>query len=108
MKSQYEAIPQVVNIIKEKLHPLKIILFGSCARRCITRNSDIDICIVLKQNPDIKQRAKMRAELLSNILEVTDYEVDLLICGQQTWEARRTDQSTIEGKIQQEGVVLYG
>ncbi len=108
MSNQYDDIPKIVDLIKNKLQPYRIILFGSCARRCITKNSDIDICVVLKRDIDIKERAKLRADLLLEIIELTEYEVDIIICGQDSWEKQMHDRSTFVGKIYTEGKVLYG
>lgn len=78
--TQYVILPEIVKYLIKKANPKMIILFGSCSRGVITNNSDIDLCIVIEKKIDVKTRAKIRSELLSDILEITDFDVDLLIC----------------------------
>lgn len=106
--NQYEIIPDVVNLIINKIEPKMIILFGSCARGLATIYSDIDLCIVVEGKIEPKERAKLRSVLLVDILEITDYEIDIFICGQGKWEQNHKDQSTFIGKIYKEGKLLYG
>lgn len=106
--NQYEIIPEVVDIIINRVYPKKIILFGSCARRRITINSDIDICIVVEEDINIKKRIELRSILLLEILDITDFEVDIFICTEKDWNIKKKNQSTFMGKIYKEGKILYG
>lgn len=101
-------IPIVMDIIIKNISPKKIILFGSCAKKYISPSSDIDLCIVLDQKPDRYEKHKIRTFLTYKFLEVTDFEVDLYMCGAEEWENKYMDQSTFIGKIFKEGVMLYG
>ena len=78
--NQYDLIPDVISFIINKIQPKKIILFGSCARKNITIKSDIDICIVVEEDIDSKERVGLRSILLLEMLEITDFEVDIFIC----------------------------
>lgn len=84
-----------------------IILFGSCSRGVITINSDIDLCIVIDEKLYVKERAKIRSESLSDIIEITDFDVDLFICGIEEWKEKHEDKGTFIGKIHEEGKLLY-
>jgi len=107
-KNQYEVIPLILDIIVKTINPVKIVLFGSCARKCITQNSDIDICIVLGNAIKAKERMEIRNELLKRLLDVIDFEVDIFICSKDEWEKNYRDRGTIIGKINNEGEMIYG
>ena len=79
--NQYEILPEIVEYLIKKLDPRMIILFGSCARGVITVHSDIDLCIVVEEKLDVKERVKIRSELLMDLIDISDFEVDLFICG---------------------------
>jgi len=76
----------------------KIILFGSYANGTYQPNSDIDLCIVLKELPPKKQRAEYRFAV-----DIENRETDLLYCTKD-----HLDSDTLIYKwINEEGVVLY-
>ncbi len=105
--SQYDILPKIVEYLIKKLNPRMIILFGSCSRGVITINSDIDLCIVIDEKLYVKERAKIRSESLSDIIEITDFDVDLFICGIEEWKEKHEDKGTFIGKIHEEGKLLY-
>lgn len=106
--NQYELIPLITDMIVKKIAPQKIILFGSCAKRCISRASDIDLCIVIAGKITSPKRMQIRTELLQDILDITDYEVDLFICSEDEWQTNYENRATMIGKISGEGDLLYG
>ena len=106
--NQYELIPLITDMIVKKITPQKIILFGSCAKRCITGASDIDMCIVMKGQITSPKRIQIRRELMQDILKITDYEVDLFICGEDEWQKNCQNGGVMIGKIFREGDLLYG
>ncbi|HHW06701.1 MAG TPA: nucleotidyltransferase domain-containing protein [Clostridia bacterium] len=95
-----------MDYLVRRLSPRLIILFGSCARGVATPNSDIDLCVVLEDRLDVKERVTLRSNLLPEILELTDFEVDLFLCGIQEWEEHKGNPGTLIGKISREGKVL--
>ena len=105
---QYEILSKIVDHIVKKINPKMIILFGSCAKGIATIHSDIDLCIVVEGKADIKKRVEIRSELLMDLIDITDYEVDLLICSFQDWEEKHKDEGTFIGKVYKEGKVIYG
>lgn len=106
--NQYDVIPEVVNSIINKTQPKKVILFGSCGRRQITMNSDIDLCIVVEKDINMKERIELRSMLLLEMIDITDFEVDIFICTENEWNKKKTNQSTFIGKIFKGGEILYG
>ena len=106
--NQYNILPQVIEYLIRELDPNKIILFGSCAKGIVKEDSDIDLCVVLKEKMDSKERANFRSKFLLDMIDITDYEIDLFICSQEEWDRKHIDLGTFIGKINKEGKVLYG
>lgn len=106
--NQYEAIPEIVDYLIDKIQPIMIYLFGSCARRLITKHSDIDLCIVVEEDISPKERTKLRSALLLDLLDITDFEVDIFICSEGVWKEKYKDSGNFIGKIFSEGKMLYG
>jgi len=105
--NQYDIIPTVIEYLVRELNPNKIILFGSCAKDMVTEDSDIDVCVVLEEKMDSKERANFRRKFLLDMIKITDYEVDLFICSQDEWDRKHKDLGTFIGRIYKEGKVLY-
>ena len=106
--NQYDIIPEVVNFIVDKIKPKRIFLFGSCARGLITSHSDIDLCIVVEEKMAPKERARLRSILLMDMLDITDFEIDIFIGSEESWKREYKNQGTFIGKIYKEGKLLYG
>lgn len=89
---------QIINIY----HPLDIILFGSCAKGRVNKNSDIDICVILETHD--------KRESVRNMLLEINYDVDLdiVIYTPEEWEQHKEDKSTFAGIINKTGVSLIG
>ena len=105
--NQYDIIPTVIEYLVRELNPNKIILFGSCAKGIVKEDSDIDLCVVLNEKMEGKERASFRNKFLLDMIEITDYEVDLFICSQDEWDRKHRDLGTFIGRIYKEGKVLY-
>ncbi|SHI62377.1 Nucleotidyltransferase domain-containing protein [Geosporobacter subterraneus DSM 17957] len=106
--NQYQTIPLIIDVIIKQVDPQKIILFGSCAKRYISKNSDIDLCVVIDEIQSPKHKRKMKISLLEKLLQITEHEVDILICSKEEWEKNHKDKSTFIGKIAGEGELIYG
>jgi predicted nucleotidyltransferase len=94
-------------IILEKIPTEQIWLFGSYAYGTPTKDSDIDIYIVMKDD------AKMRN---ADVLDIVNYEmvfrqpqkpVDVLANTQNVFNYR-AENFSMENKIKREGVRIYG
>lgn len=102
--NQYSDIPRIAAHIAQKYQPQKLWLFGSCARRAVRKNSDIDLCLVV----DTANKRALRAALTQELLSLTEYDVDIVIMTPQEWEQDAPRASTLAGLIQRKGVLLYG
>lgn len=97
-----EEIEELKNQIIMKYNPLKIILFGSCAKGIARENSDIDLCIIL----EYEDKKEKLLDMLINIEYHRD--VDFILYRPQEWDKYIEDSGTFAALIKREGVVLYG
>jgi uncharacterized protein len=97
-----QEIEQIKKQIISKYHPDDIILFGSCARGRVSRNSDIDICLILNT---VDKR-----QITRDILTGIEYDVDLevVVYTPQEWQRDKGDKATFAGIINRTGVSLIG
>lgn len=58
-----EEVEVITQAIKNTLNPQRILLFGSQAKGKSSYISDIDIAVIQKRNPRLKQKAKVYLEL---------------------------------------------
>ncbi len=100
--THYEQIESLKNQIVEKYYPDKIILFGSCAKGVIRKNSDIDLCIV-------KETKKIREVKIDMQLNLdSDIPFDIIFYTPEAWEEYSKDTTSFAYLIKEQGVVLYG
>ena len=92
-------INEVISVLCDKFSDnlAKLILFGSYAKQNYQPDSDIDIAVVLKTLPPLKERREY--------LPVFEYdiEIDLLFCSVD----QLSGNSMIYRWINEQGVVLY-
>lgn len=97
-----EQIENITEQIVARYHPVKVILFGSCAKECVTKNSDIDLCIICKYD----DKKKMLIDMLMHI--DSEKDIDLVLYRPEEWERYKEDGATLAGIISRKGIVLYG
>ena len=98
-KDQIEYITQQ---IVSKYNPVKIILFGSCAKECVTKNSDIDLCIIC----EYEDKKKMLIDMLMYI--ESEKDIDLILYRPAEWERYKEDTTTFASIINRKGMKIYG
>ncbi|KAF0133484.1 MAG: DNA polymerase beta domain-containing protein [Candidatus Saganbacteria bacterium] len=98
-----EEIRRITDQIVEKYKPIKILLFGSCARGEITENSDIDILI-------IKDTSKRRIDRIKEVLFSVDNNLPFepLIYTPKEIKKRAKLGDFFIKNLLKEGVLLYG
>ncbi|MDI6641971.1 MAG: nucleotidyltransferase domain-containing protein [Elusimicrobiota bacterium] len=104
-KEQIQAeINNIVQQLKEKYAPEKIILFGSFATGEINDDSDIDLFIVKKEPP------KSMIERLHEVEYLIDYKIatDFIVYSPEETEERLKLGDPFVKLIFEEGKVLYG
>jgi len=98
-----EKIDEMVRRIVKRVHPEKIILFGSYARGSATMDSDADILVVMP----IKGSKRKRATDIDLALVGVDLPVDVIVVTPEELEQNRNRIGTIIHPALREGKVLY-
>ncbi|TAL67387.1 MAG: nucleotidyltransferase domain-containing protein [Bacteroidetes bacterium] len=92
------------NLVRE-FSPGKIYLFGSHAWGKPTKNSDIDILIIINESNERKAR---RASLAYKaLIDFSDISIDILVRTVAEFEPFSKVKATMQNKILNEGIVLY-
>jgi predicted nucleotidyltransferase len=98
-----ELLDDIVHRLVERFHPLKIILFGSYARGQQTRDSDIDLLVVMPDGTDRRAAAIAMRRHLRDLMVPKD-----VIVSTPEEIARRGDMiGTVLRPALREGNMLY-
>ena len=92
-----EEIKTILTKILENMPVYKVILFGSYAKDCATKNSDLDFIIDTKEN----LKGFKLFSLITQIEEAFNKEVDAFE------KAEIIENSKIDNEIKKTGVVVY-
>ena len=84
----------------------KIYLFGSFAYGKPGLDSDIDLCIITKDS-NMRKRDLIKA-IRKSISGVAAMPVDIIVLDKEEFSKRAKVRSTLEFKIANEGVSIYG
>lgn len=99
-------IHQIVEKIKSRYQPEKIILFGSCAWGNPTEDSDIDLFIIKKVNQKPRQRMLIVRRILSE--ENALVGLDILVYTPEEVSQRLEIGDSFISQILKKGVILHG
>lgn len=108
-QSLEELLDDIVTSIKELYEDCRIILFGSFARGEQTKNSDIDLCVLVPKL--IEERSEMEVEAMYAIrkrLGKNSIPFELLLYTFDEFEEDKNHKGLPQHAIAQEGVVLAG
>lgn len=101
-----EIVDEVIHLLQDKVY--KIVLYGSYARGDFTKESDIDILILLDCDKEqVLQFRKQISRLSSRIGLRNDIEISLLLRDKETFE-RGKNILPFYRNINREGVEIYG
>lgn len=98
-----EIIRSIVEVIKEKLSPLKIILYGSYARGTQTWDSDVDFLVVVSRDVNKRETAVAMRTALSDFL----CGKDVVIATPEELAVKGSIPGTLLYSMLKEGKVLY-
>lgn len=94
--------------IKKRLvktyHPLEIYLFGSYAWGTPTRDSDVDLLIVVEHS---KEKSFRRPLIGYDALDGLEIPNDLIVYTREEFDRSSNDLTTLEHKIKEEGELIY-
>jgi predicted nucleotidyltransferase len=96
-------IRRMVQRIKTRFHPDRIILFGSHARGDAGPDSDVDLLVVMPV------KGSRREKRLQIALALDDIRVpkDIIVTTPEDFQSRKELAGTIERPAADEGMVLY-
>ena len=98
-----QTVQQLVDRIVETVHPLRVILFGSGARKEANAQSDIDLLVVM---PDGTHRRRTSQTLYRQIRGM-GIPFDVLVATPRDLEVHKDNVGLIYRKVLQEGVEVY-
>ncbi len=99
-----KTLPKVIQRITQTLHPEKIILFGSYARGTATKDSDVDLLIIM----ETVARSAERSWMVSRLLIPRPFPVDILVRTPQEVKRALDKGDFFIKEIISQGKVLYG
>jgi predicted nucleotidyltransferase len=106
MEQALPILDQIIALVTSKTSPEKIILFGSYARGDNTKNSDIDILIIIKNL--VNERKITRSLYKALLNENFSIPVDFLAIDYDKYNIVKNKIGYIYKTIEQEGKVIYG
>ena len=98
-----QTVRQLVDRVVETVHPLRIILFGSGARKETDAQSDIDLLVVM---PDGTHRRQTSQRLYRQIRGI-GVPFDILVATPRDLAIHKDNIGLIYRKVLQEGVEVY-
>ncbi|HHW14593.1 MAG TPA: nucleotidyltransferase domain-containing protein [Firmicutes bacterium] len=93
----------MVERVVTRFHPEQIILFGSYARGETTRDSDLDLLVVMKVHGSRRQTANEIDMLLSD----RTVPLDLIVLTPEELDRQKALPGTIAHEATREGVLIY-
>jgi predicted nucleotidyltransferase len=109
MQNQH-LIDEMTERLKE-LKPYKVILFGSYARGTATKDSDLDVLVVLDSNEVARSFKEQNARYLlaSNAVREVNYKVpmDILVYSKTEYDYLNEQNTYFFREIKNTGKILY-
>ena len=102
-ETRQEEIKKMVELIVERFHPEKVILFGSHARGEAGPDSDVDLLVVMPVRGSRREKAVQIGVALQDIRVAKD----IIVTTPENFEWRKGIPGTIERPADREGMVLY-
>lgn len=99
----YSLIKNSARRIGDRLHPQRIVLFGSYAYGKPNADSDVDLLIIFRERKKITERYRK----ISKILEPRPFPIDILIRSSQEIRDRLKQGDHFIKQIIENGKVLY-
>jgi predicted nucleotidyltransferase len=96
-------LDEVTRRIVASVKPQRVLLFGSAARGRMTKNSDFDVLVVMREPVHRRQTAQ---KIYRN-LHGTGIAVDIIVATEEDLEKYGRSTGTILKSALQEGRVLY-
>lgn len=101
-----DELKTITDIIVNTIPVKRIFLFGSYATGITHDESDLDIYVVMSENTDLREIDAIRL-IRKAIRDIKTMPIDIVVSKENKF-AQRKEHPTIEQKIFQEGIILYG
>lgn len=101
-----EQVNELVKHINLATPATSIILFGSQVNGIPTKDSDIDICVITHEQG--KRKLQIIREIRKAISPILSLPIDILVYQENEFAERAILPTTLEFKIEQEGIKVYG
>lgn len=101
-----EQISELVKHINLATPVSSIILFGSQVNGFPTKDSDIDLCVITQEQD--KRKLQILREIRKAIASISSFPIDILVYQEKEFAERANLPTTLEFKIKQEGLKVYG
>jgi predicted nucleotidyltransferase len=99
-----QVLPEIVRRLREALQPERIYLFGSAAYGTVTRDSDVDLLVVVSHSPlSFFQRGALAYHALGDV----DVPVDVQVYTRDEFETRAALPVSFERTVQTKGRLVY-
>ena len=100
-----ELLEEIKKRIIEKVHPEKIILFGSHAWGKPEESSDLDLFVIL---PHSNEPSYRRARVIYEVLYGIKYPIDVIVQTHDEVERNKLVRTSLVSNILSKGKVIYG
>jgi uncharacterized protein len=100
-----ESVQDVVRRIVEKVHPQKIVAFGSWAEGRAGKDSDLDLLVIMPLKAGESRR--MKAGEVRGIVHDSPFPMDIIVYAPETVEKRISQGDYFLCNILQDGRILH-
>ena len=103
-----EIISELESRLTELLHPDDILLFGSYVKGNATKDSDVDIMVIMPNGSEAgRQRTIEARRYIQDIFYDRNLAFDLVMRTQEAFDRYKHRQGTLQYEIAQHGVSLH-
>jgi len=103
MLDNSKVVESLVRSIVEAVHPVKIVLFGSCAREEVNSDSDIDVLIVMPEGVHCRRTAQFLYKQIKGL----GTPFDILVTTVSDLERHKDNIGLIYRTVLREGKEVY-
>lgn len=107
VRLSHQLIEEMVQAIVKEVGPRRIYLFGSCARRSETVDSDVDLLIVEDQRFGPERNRWSELKRIRKALKAFRIPKDILVYSQDEFEKWEDSTNHVVAQAVREGRLLY-
>ncbi|MCX7044266.1 MAG: nucleotidyltransferase domain-containing protein [Candidatus Sumerlaeota bacterium] len=104
MRANARQLKEIVRRIVEVAHPLRIILFGSAARGEMTKDSDVDLMVVMPPGTHRRHTGMKLYPLMKGIM----IPVDIVVATELDLIKHKDTIGLVYGEALRDGKEIYG